>query len=84
MERMLKECFGGTMSTFAAPLSEKDILNCTNDVQEEEYDNSLEEPTPELHDEYVGAEVFFPMENDRVFARVLRRICDSDNRPIGV
>jgi hypothetical protein len=65
-------------------LSAKDILNCTDDVKEEELDNSLEEPTPELHDEYVGAEVFLPTENGRVRARVLRRIRDSDNRPIGV
>jgi hypothetical protein len=70
VEQMLKGCFGDTMSTFAAALSEKDILNCTDDIQEEEYDNLLEEPTPELHDEYVGAEVFLPTENDRVCARV--------------
>jgi hypothetical protein len=40
MKRMLKECFHDTMSTFAAPLSEKDILNCTDDVQDEVLDNS--------------------------------------------
>jgi hypothetical protein len=72
MEQMMKECFGDTMSTFAAPLSKKDIFNCTDDVQDEEYDNLLEEPTPSLHDEYVGAEVFLLMESDRVHARVLR------------
>jgi hypothetical protein len=55
-----------------------------DDVQDEEYDNSLEEPTPELHDEYVGAEVFLPMENDKVHARVLCRVCDGDNWPIGI
>jgi hypothetical protein len=80
---MLKERFGDTMSTFAAPLSEKDILNCTF-VQDEECVNSLEEPTPELHDEYVGAEVFLPTENDRVCAKVLHRVRDSDSRPIGI
>jgi hypothetical protein len=81
---MLKERFGDKMSTFEAPLSKKDILNCTKDVQEEEYDNSLEEPTPELHDEYIGAEVFLPTENDRVCAKVLCHIRDGDNRLIGV
>jgi hypothetical protein len=45
MEQMLKERFGDMMSTFAAPLSKKDILNCTGNVQNEEFDNSLEEPT---------------------------------------
>jgi hypothetical protein len=65
-------------------LSEKDILNCTDDVQDEEFDNLLEEPTPELHDEYVGAEVFLPTENDMVRARVLHRVRDGDNRPIGI
>jgi hypothetical protein len=82
MERMLKERFGDTMSTFAASLSKKDIINCTDDVQDEEYDGSLKEPTPELHDVYVGAEVF--LATDRVRARVLHRVCDGDNRPIGI
>jgi hypothetical protein len=84
MEQMLKEHFGDTMSTFAAPLSEKDILNCTDDVQDEEFDNSLEEPTPELHDVYASAEVFLLTENDSHRARVLRHVCDCDNLPIGI
>jgi hypothetical protein len=70
MKSMLKERFDDTMSTFAAPTSEKDILNCIDDVQDEEYDNSQAEPTPQLHDEYVGAEVFLLTENNRVCARV--------------
>jgi hypothetical protein len=66
---MLKKCFGNTMLTFAAPLSEKDILNCTDDVQDEE-------PTPE-------PEVFLPMKNERVCARVLCCV-HGDNQPIDI